>query len=204
MTLVIDAPGKDFLILGADSRGVIDFGSGRTEINIHKKIIKITEHVSIMLYGNSEAGKHLIEKYKSDMNPELQDVRQIADDFCNFCRNEERAIADVPRHPDSWTLFGFLICGIRIEGDKATPLIFTLCNYDGFRLGLCTPFAIKGKIFIAYYLFAKNFNEDMSVNDLSKLVAQSMILCKLTVMWVALSEFQLLTLRAQEKFLILI
>lgn len=183
MTLVIAAPGKDFVILGADSRGVADVGSGRAEINICRKIIQITKHTSIMMYGASEAGNQLVEKYKNQIKPKLQDVSSIAEDFCRFCQNEERAIADVPKHPDAWVSFGFLVCGIRIKNKKTknkkiknrkiVPLIYNLRNFDGFRLGLCKPFAIKGKPLIAYFFFARDYREDMSFNEMGKLVAQS-------------------------------
>jgi 20S proteasome alpha/beta subunit len=173
MTLVIAAPGKDFVILGADSRGVIDVGSGRAEINNCRKIIQITEYASILMYGASEAGNQLVEKYKAQIDPKLQDVTPIAEDFCRFCQNEERAIADVPKHPDSWVSFGFLVCGLKIKNKKTIPLIYNLRNFDGFRLGLCKPFAIKGKPLIAYYFFARDYREDMTLNEMCKLVAQS-------------------------------
>jgi 20S proteasome alpha/beta subunit len=52
-------------------------------------------------------------------------------------------------------------------------LIYNLRNFDGFRLGLCKPFAIKGKPLIAYYLFARDYKEDMTWIEMCKLVAQS-------------------------------
>jgi 20S proteasome alpha/beta subunit len=173
MTLVIAAPGKDFVILGADSRGVADVGGGRAEINICRKIIQITKYTSILMYGASEAGNQLVEKYKDQIKPKLQDVSSIAEDFCRFCQDEERAIADVPKHPDAWVSFGFLVCGIKTKNKKTVPLIYNLRNFDGFRLGLCKPFAIRGKPLIAYFFFARDYREDMSFNEMSKLVAQS-------------------------------
>ncbi len=173
MTLVIAAPGKDFVILGADSRGVVDVGSGRAEINICRKIIQITNYTSILMYGASEAGNQLVEKYKDQINPKLQDVTSIAEDFCKFCQNEERAIANVPKHPDSWISFGFLVCGIKFKNKIPIPLIYNLRNFDGFRLGLCKPFALKGKPLIAYFFFGRDYREDMSLLELCKLVAQS-------------------------------
>jgi 20S proteasome alpha/beta subunit len=173
MTLIIAAPGKDFVIIAADSRGVIDFGSGRAEVNTHKKIAQLTKYVSVLMYGSSEEGNQLVEKYKEQLDPKLEYVDKVAEDFCNFCRNEERALADVPKNPDSYVSFGFLVCGIKIKKGKYTPLVYSLHNDDGFRLGLCKPFAIKGKPLIAYYLFARDYTDDMPVNKLCTLVAQS-------------------------------
>jgi 20S proteasome alpha/beta subunit len=174
MTLVIAAPGTDFVVLGADSRGVIEVGSGRAEINVYQKIIQITKYASIQMFGASEEGNQLVEKYKEQISPKLQDVSSVAENFCKFCQDEERAIADVPKHPNSWVSFGFLVSGLKTKGDKFTPLIYKLGNYNGFRLGLCKPYAIRGKPLIAYYLFSKDYRADMTINEMCKLVAQSL------------------------------
>ncbi len=43
MTLVVAVPGKDFIVLGADSRGtIIDAGGTRVEVNTIQKIIPIS------------------------------------------------------------------------------------------------------------------------------------------------------------------
>lgn len=173
MTLVIAAPGKDFVILGADSRGVIDVGSGRAEINVYKKIIQVTKYASIQIFGSSEVGNQLVEKYKEQISPKLLNVNSVAEDFCKFCQEEERAIANVPRDPDYPISFGFLVSGLKIKSGNVTPLIYTLQNLTGFRLGLCKPYAIRGKPLIAHYLFAKNYVDEMTINDLCELVAQS-------------------------------
>jgi len=173
LTLIIAVPGEDFVIVGADSRGVNDFGSGRVETNIHRKIVRITKYASILMYGSAEECNQLVEKYREQLNPELEDVKSVAEDFCRFCQDEERVIADVPRHPDSWTSFGFIVCGIKIRDGSAVPLIYNLRNYNGFRLGLCTPYAIKGKPLIAHYLFARDYRNEMTVNELCKLTAQA-------------------------------
>lgn len=176
MTLVVAAPGQDFLVLGADSRGVVESGGARVEINIMTKITPVTKYTAILMYGASEAGNQLVEKYKAGINPDLEGVTEVAENFCDFCQNEERKIKDVPRHPEyGWPLFGFLVCGLDKKDEKyRIPLIYTLKSYTGFRLGLCKPFAIEGKPWIAYYLFAKNYREDKTVNELCTLVAQSL------------------------------
>ena len=174
MTLVIAAPSKDFVVLGADSRGVIEVGSGRAEINTYRKIIQITKYASILLYGSAEVGNQLVEKYKDQIDPNLEDVTSVAEDFCRFCQDEERAIADVPRHPDhSWVRFGFLICGIKFKDGVPVPMIYNMHSLNGYRLGLCKPFALRGKPLIAYFCFSRDYRDDMSLQELCKLVAQS-------------------------------
>jgi len=174
MTLVIAAPGKDFVVLGADSRGVVEAGGTRVEINTLRKLTPITKYTAILMYGASEEGNQLVEKYKASIKSSLEGVTSVAEDFCNFCREEEKKLADVPKHPEAWSLFGFIVCGLNKTDDKYTaPFLYNLHNANGFRLGLCKPFAIKGKPMIAYYLFAKGYRDDMTVNELCKLVAQS-------------------------------
>jgi 20S proteasome alpha/beta subunit len=174
MTLVIAAPGKDYVILGADSRGVIQTEAARIELNIMSKLFPITKYAAILMYGASDEGNQLVEKYRKKMNKKKEGVTAVAEDFTRFCRKEEKELAGVPRHPEAWRLFGFVICGLDKEGEAfKTPLLYHTDNLGGFRLGLCKPFAIRGKPLIAYYLFAKEFREDMPLNELCKLVAQA-------------------------------
>lgn len=172
MTLVIAVPGKDFVVLGADSRGVIEVGSGRADLNNCQKIIQITKYVSFLMFGASEEGNQLVEKYKAQIDPAIEDVKSVAEDFCKFCQEEERSLMDVPM-TDSVSNFGFLVCGLRIKDGQVTPMLYTLRNGNGFRLGLCKPYAIKGKPMIAHYLFSKDFKDEMTVDEACKLVAQS-------------------------------
>jgi 20S proteasome alpha/beta subunit len=174
MTLVIAVPGKEFIVLGADSRAVIDSGVARVEINTVNKIIPITEYAAVLTYGSSEAANQLVEKFKSKKVKKLKWTRDVAENFCDFCRREEKKLAGVPRHPDSFDdIFGFIVAGLDKTDDKYEASAYNLCSFDGFRLGLCKPYAIKGKPLIALYIFVKKFYEDMTVNELCKLVAQS-------------------------------
>jgi 20S proteasome alpha/beta subunit len=174
MTLVIAALGKDFVILGADSRGVVDVGNARAEINVYKKIIPVTKYVAIQVFGSSEEGSQLVEKYKEQINPILQSVDKVAEDFCKFCQKEEITLAKVPKDPNYRVSFGFLVSGIKIKNKIVTPLIYAFHNLAGFRLGLCRPYAIRGKPLIAYYLFAKDYKDELTINELCELVAQSL------------------------------
>jgi 20S proteasome alpha/beta subunit len=177
LTLVIAAPSKDFLVLGADSRGVLDSGDARIEINILKKLIPVTKHVAILMYGGAEEATQLIEKYKSNLEKNektIDGVSLVAEDFCKFCRDEERKLVGLPFYEENIEYFGFLVCGMDKIGESfSKPLIYILSNYNGFRLGLCRPYAIQGKPIIGLYRFSKYFHEDMTANELCQLVAQS-------------------------------
>jgi 20S proteasome alpha/beta subunit len=174
LTLVIAAPGNDFIVLGADSRGVIETGGSRVEINIMRKLIPLTKYTAILIYGAAEEGNQLVEKYKSRIKSELEGACAVAEDFCKFCQNEEIQVASVPKHPDYSPFFGFIVCGLEKKNEQySVPSLYNLHNYSGFRLGLCRPYAIQGKPIIAHYLFARSFKEDMTVDELCKLVAQS-------------------------------
>lgn len=174
MTVVIAVPGKELILLGADSRGTIENGAGRVEINTMQKLIPVTKYTAILMYGFSEAANHLVEKFISERAEGLTWVKEVADAFSELCREEERKLAGVPRHPDSWNdIFGFIIAGLEQINGGYKPYAYDLNNYDGFRLGLCRPYAIQGKPLIALYLFAKNYEEDLTVDALCRLVAQS-------------------------------
>lgn len=174
MTLDIAAPGKGVIVLGVDSRGTVENGAGRVEINTMQKLIHVTKYTAVLIYGSSEATNHLVEKFISERAEGLTWVKEVADAFSEFCREEERRLAGVPRHPDSYyDIFGFIIAGLEENDEGHEAYAYNISSYDGFRLGLCRPYAIQGKPLIAHYMFAKNYEEDLTVDALCRLVAQS-------------------------------
>lgn len=174
MTLVIAAPGKEFIVLGSDSRAVIDTGAARVEINTVNKMIPITDYTAVLIYGSADATNYIIDTFKNEKVKKLLFVKEIAKELCKFCRSEEKKLVGVPRNPDSLNdFFGFIVAGLNKKGSKYEPVAYNLCNYDGYRLGLCKPYAIQGKGLIARYIFVKQYSEEMVVNDLCRLVAQS-------------------------------
>ena len=172
MTLIIAAQGKDFVVLGADSRGTIQNDSGtRVELNIQQKLIKINDRSGVLLFGAACRASYLVEKFKQNLKSKKKNVTDIAEDLASFCRNEERILSDIPAY--SPPQFGFIIAGIDKSGKKITPKCYSLISTSGFRLGLYDQgFGIEGKAIIAYYLFAKNFvkKEKRGLDDLIRLV----------------------------------
>lgn len=179
MTLIIaapgkDAPGKDFILLGADSRGTVESGMGRIEINTMQKLIPVTEFTAVLIYGSSEVTNHLVEKFISERANDLKWIKEVAAEFSAFCQEEERRLAGVPKHPDSIDdIFGFIIAGLEENENGHKAYAYHLSSYDGFRQGLCRPYAIEGKPLIALYMFAKEYEENLTQDKLCQLVAQS-------------------------------
>jgi 20S proteasome alpha/beta subunit len=171
MTLVVAIPSTGFIVLGADSRGTIEDPRGvtRVEVNILKKLIRISDHVGILIYGSAKESIFLVEQFQSTLRPNIDGVTQIARDFAAFCRNEARLYADVP-HQNSPN-FGFVIAGLDKKGSKYIPKAYSLHSSNGYVLGKYPHYAVEGKPMIALYLLTTHFREGMNFDDVCKLVA---------------------------------
>jgi 20S proteasome alpha/beta subunit len=175
MTLVIAAKGKDFLVLGTDSRGTMRDVDGNTvQLNTMVKLIPISKYVGILVYGAAGPAFYILDEFKIMLEGEDLDVLEITKKLANMCREEARKVHDVPatHFPD----FGFVIAGLDKEGRKYVPKCYNLTAASGFRISTYHQgFAIEGIPFIATYLFAKNY-EKTNMNDetdLATLVAQA-------------------------------
>lgn len=174
MTLVIAAQGNDFVVLGTDSRGTIqDTGGTRVELNIMNKLVVISKYVAILMHGSAEYGDYLIEKFKLTLRGKIHNVSDIAEKFSEICREEGRKLIDVPStHLPS---FGFVITGLDKKSGKYVPKSYYLTSGSGFRLRIPKHgFALEGKTMIAYYLFAQKYHNDMDVDGICTLVAQTL------------------------------
>ncbi len=173
MTLVIAAPGTNFILLGADSRAVIqDVAGNRVQINTVKKLIHVSKYVAMLVYGESEVAVQLLEKYKLNMEADIEGASDVAESFAEFCGEEFKKVMWVPKA--GLPIFGFLVAGLnKGGGEYKIPCIYNIISTNGFMPGICRPFAIKGKPIIALYNFAKKYDENMSVEEISYLVAQS-------------------------------
>jgi 20S proteasome alpha/beta subunit len=175
MTLIIAAEGKDFVILGADSRATIESGRTRVEINFMEKIVPVSEHVAVLLAGEAEVADRLVERFKLSLRKKDDGVSNIADKLTRFCIKDALRLAGVPVHPEYFPDFGFIIAGLDKRREQyKIPRTYTLDSLTGFRLGLSRRFAIDGKRMIAYYLFAKEFEQGMNRDDVCALVAKAL------------------------------
>lgn len=173
MTLVIAARGTNFIILGADSRGtMIDIAGNRVELNQAVKLIQITKHIGFLVYGDAHISDYLVEKFKEKLSPKKKTVRDIAEEFAEFCREEAEKTKDVPR--DYFPAFGYIIAGLDFKNKIPIPQCYRLRSIDAFQLGMYreNP-AIAGKYIIARYIFFKEFESNFTVDQLSKLTAKA-------------------------------
>lgn len=180
MTLIIAAHGSDsgrnnFVILGADCRGVVESSGSRAELNIMNKLAKLADHVGILIAGDGHIGNYLVERFtEENADNNIDGISNVAEQFSEFCRQQFRSINDVPTIELPAVVF--IIAGLdEINGQYQHPKIFISSSNNGFLLGRSpTPYEIQGKPFIALYKFAKRFEENKnSINKLSKFIAQS-------------------------------
>lgn len=174
MTLVIAAQGKDFIILGTDSRGTIQDGAGtRVELNIMMKFARISKHVGVLMYGSGDQAQYILHKFQISLHGRNYGASKIAEKLADLCIKEARKVIDVPTI--AFPQYGFLVAGLDKEDNEYVPRCYSLYSATGFRLGMSKHgFILEGKPMIAYYLFAKSYNKDMNVSDLCELVAQTL------------------------------
>jgi len=172
MTLVIAAKGENYIVVGADGRGIReDESHNRTVTNIHEKLIKLNEHNCVLIAGNAEKGTYLTEKFKPLVNPN-DDIDTILKNFSTFCRKQFEIVYKIV-HPDAQPDIVFIIAGFTKEGKKkkAQPRIYVLRSYDYFTLGETKHYIIEGKRITAEYLFFKKpYSTDISEKDMVNLV----------------------------------
>ena len=172
MTTVISAKGKDFVVLGADSQGTIDDKAGaRTELKNTIKLKKINNRVGVLYYDEVYVAEYLIDKFKSELKNDDDDVTKIAKDFKKMCINEslEHDSIQITRLPQ----VGFIMAGLDIKS-KIEPKCFGMTSGSGYRLGKYPyGYGIEGKPFVAHYLFRRYYKPSMNKDELCKLVAQS-------------------------------
>ena len=164
MTLIIAAQGKSFVVLGADSRETVEprvsgFAPMRVEVNIAQKIINVSPHSAVLICGDAGQAQYVLHRFIDDRDDVDADASQIAEDFKEFCRQEARAVADVPKYPNYFPDYGFIIAGLdKSRGRFKIPKCYTLQSTQGFRMNYGKEgFALEGKPMLAYYLFEKHY-----------------------------------------------
>ncbi len=171
MTTVIAALGKDFVVLGADSQGTIDAGA-RTEIKDLIKLKKINDNTSMLYFGDVNSAEYLIHKFKSILKKKNYNVTKIANDFKIMCIEEAEQHRSVQAKliPE----VGFIIAGLDKVDKTITPHCYSTNSWSGFRLGKYpSGYGIGGKPFIAHYLFRRSYSQNMTLDEICKLVGQS-------------------------------
>jgi 20S proteasome alpha/beta subunit len=174
MTLVIAAKGPDYVVVGADSRSTIKTRDYSQGVDMAEKIIPLTKHVVVLLFGAGETATYLAQKFVRKLEKgktKLDGASNVADKFAEFCRAEFKASdISIPSFP----YFGFIVAGLDLErGKYRGPRCYILRSNHYFMVGESTPFVIDGRPFIAMYKFERELRDVKSYNDLCCLVAQS-------------------------------
>jgi len=175
MTLIIAIKGKDYIIVGADSRSVTCDAITNTRFvsDIDTKLVQLNDHVCVMIAGDSERGTHLIEKFKEMVKPG-QDVSEVVEEFSNFCYRESRKIIEfVPIESRNYPHVSFIIAGMRkVRRKYSMPKIYTIRSMSGFSVGQDNNYSIMGQDTISSYLFAKKYPKIKTWEDCIRLIVR--------------------------------
>jgi len=178
MTLVTAAQGKDFVVVGTDSRGT--FGHPEVAFSAYdtmQKLVILTPHVVVLTFGAGEVGDNILEEFKREVltqeGAQLDGVSNILRALQGYCLNKwNQWLANVPFQ--ARPVIGYIVAGLDIdcEGKYNIPKIYTMISAMGFMPALHRYGWANGGIPIyAIYLYGRRYKTDMSINELSGLAA---------------------------------
>jgi len=178
MTLVVACSGKNFVVLGADSRGIFGDVTGPMIIGMDqmKKLTAITEHVGALLYGMGELAESILDEFRRSERENLKNIDGVLDvtkKFLPFCQTTwEKWFKNYPA--GACPPIGFMIVGLDKDekGEYTSPRICSLESRINFAPQLHRyGFACQGLPHLATYILNKQYREDMTVDELCTLVA---------------------------------
>ena len=186
MTLIMSTKGKhvtlkgkreaDFIVLGCDSRGVIEISDIiRTESNSNKKLFKLNDYCCIMLAGDAEFGITLINGFIEKSSLKGKGVSEITEEFRKFCiikfnEIQKFSLENQKLFPD----VDFIVSGMDKEGKEFKKgRIFILRKERLFTPSFSDDFASSGQTLLAYYFFEKQYREDLTLDESLQLVGQA-------------------------------
>lgn len=176
MTLIIAAQGKDFVVVGADTREVIRAGGIRVEINLATKLVEVSPHVAVLTAGDAGHSQWLVEKYKKDVRKRKDGVSVVAEDFGEFLKRQAKKDANVPKHPEHFPDYRYVVSGLDKVGEKfALPKCYSLYSVEGFKVKVWQEgFVLEGKPMLGYYLFERYYPKMKKPDELCGLVGQTL------------------------------
>jgi len=183
-TLVIAARGRNFMVLGADSKGILGDLDG--PIVVGSKAMKITllsNHVAAAAYGVAEFGENLLDQFQCVKEANLDGVTEVMERFRMFCKDKWQewfGDIDIGRQPN----LGFVIAGLNIgqSGQYDTPKMYSIESWYNFAPALHRrPHVCRGIYSLATFIMDENYREDMDANEMMSLVES-------TISKVALSD----------------
>jgi len=173
-TLVIAAQGKNFVVLGADSKGMLGDLAGPIVIGSDKamKIALLSDHVGIATYGVAEFGETLLHQFENAREPVIDGATSLLEKLRVFCRdkwNEWFRDIDIRRQPP----LGLMVAGLdkSQSGEYDVPRIYSIESSLNFAPALHSfGYACRGIYPLATFIMDEKYEEGMSVDDLCGLV----------------------------------
>jgi 20S proteasome alpha/beta subunit len=183
MTLVIALQGKEpsgepYIVLGCDSRGVmeeVDSPTTRTEVNKYKKVFEITKHTGILVAGDAEKGVYLIDEFIKRKPRDDDGISTLAKRFSKFSKNEfgkidNFALSTAKFFPN----VDFIFAGMnKIKGHFIEPRIYMMRRRSLFSLSMAENFITDGHDLLANYFIEKFYKEEAEINYALAVVANA-------------------------------
>ncbi|MBX5321833.1 MAG: hypothetical protein ACQXXG_08815 [Candidatus Bathyarchaeia archaeon] len=175
MTLIIVAQGKNFVVVGADSKGMLGDLRGPIVVgsNRYQKVTVVSEHVAIAVYGEAEFGEYLLHQFQTTgVSKGVDGSTEMMEKLSSFCRDKWKEwFKEV--QPQRYPAIGFLIAGLDKgpNGQYDAPMIYSVESAYSFVPAFHKHgFTCRGIIPLATYILTEEYQEDMSVDDLCSLI----------------------------------
>ena len=173
MTLVTAAQGKDFIIVGADSRGTFGHPDvAFSSYDVMEKIVQVAPHVVVLTYGAGEVGDNMLDEFRRSVQQPIDGVSEVLRNLQSFCLQQwNQWFANVPFQ--FRPVVAYIIAGLDKEGEQyCIPRIYSIDSRMGFapafhRYG----WAHGGVPIYAIYIFGRKYRSDMDVEEVAGLVA---------------------------------
>lgn len=179
MTLVIalrgnEPSGEPYIVLGCDSRGVMESPSTRTEVNKFKKVFEITKHAGVLVAGDGEKGLYLIDEFIR-RNPRDDGVSNLAKKFSKFAKNEFQRMDNFTLPTAKFfPLVDFIFAGMNKIRDRfIEPKIYMLRKTRLFSLSMAENFITDGNDLLANYFLEKFYKEEAEIDYALSVVANA-------------------------------
>jgi len=171
-TLAIAAQGKNFVVLGADSKGMLGDLVGPIVIGSSRamKIALFSNHVGTAIYGAAEFGANILLQFENAKERDLDGVTNVLEKFRVFCRDKWN---EWFRGVGGQLFLGFIVAGLdkSQNGEYNVPRIYSIESPLNFAPALHPyGYACRGIFPLGTFIMDEKYQEDMSVDDLCSLV----------------------------------
>lgn len=177
MTLIMAVEGIDFVVLATDSKGSwIDDSGTRIDSIAEEKLIPLTKYACVLICADAEVGVQLVEEFKTQYaNHHNWGITKVVKEFSKFCKREISHISDTVSPSDrAFPNVIYIVAGLDKVGKKWKPKINILRSHRLFYPGREKNKAANGKPMIARYILDKEYNKNLSVDDMCSLVGMVM------------------------------